>query len=195
MDPLNILIGINLLVSISANFSGAKKGLKSTVTKYKVKPITYLQSVPPNIAAITLIISILAIFNIFTLEQSLLENYKIERIVLAIIFIVFSWTQVFAFKYLKENYTQDIAIKKNHNLITDGPYKLIRHPQYVSQLLSDLSIVLALGSYVGIPLVLLVEIPLFILRAKKEEELLELHFKEEFLDYKKKSGFFIPFVG
>jgi protein-S-isoprenylcysteine O-methyltransferase Ste14 len=49
--------------------------------------------------------------------------------------------------------------------------------------------------YLIIPIVVLVEFPLFILRAKKEDKLLLEHFAEDFVEYKRKSGFFIPFVG
>jgi protein-S-isoprenylcysteine O-methyltransferase Ste14 len=49
--------------------------------------------------------------------------------------------------------------------------------------------------YLIIPIVVLVEIPLFILRAKAEEKLFLEHFSEDFVEYKRRSGFFIPFIG
>ena len=45
------------------------------------------------------------------------------------------------------------------------------------------------------PVVLLVELPLFVLRARKEEELLRDYFSDKFDDYRKKSSFMIPFIG
>ncbi|MHB9040989.1 MAG: methyltransferase family protein [Melioribacteraceae bacterium] len=84
---------------------------------------------------------------------------------------------------------------KDHKLITGGIYKFIRHPQYLSQLLSDLGAGLALLSYIVVPVVVLIEIPLFIMRAVLEDKLLQKHFGEEYSAYKKRSGFIIPFVG
>ncbi len=62
MDSINLLIAVNLFVSMSANYSGAKKGLKTSITKVVEKPATFLQKVPPNIAALVLILTILSIF-------------------------------------------------------------------------------------------------------------------------------------
>lgn len=195
MDAINIIVAINLFVSMSANFTGAKKGLKSTLSNVKKKPVTYLQKMPPNIAAIILILTIAAVFNVAVLPNEIKNDFTNLRIAGLAVFLIFSWVQVYAFKNLGNNYSQDILTFKEHNLVTTGLHKYIRHPQYLSQLLSDLGVGIALMGYIIIPLVIIIEIPLFILRAIKEESLLAENFGEEFTDYKKKSGFFIPFVG
>ena len=74
--------------------------------------------------------------------------------------------QVKAFKSLGEFYSQEILIFKNHKLYKDGFYKIIRHPQYLFQILSDIGVGIALMGYVIIPIVILIEIPLFLLRAR-----------------------------
>ena len=53
----------------------------------------------------------------------------------------------------------------------------------------------ALLGYLIIPLVIFIELPLFILRAKKEDEMMNEYFGSKFEEYKKKSGFIIPFIG
>jgi protein-S-isoprenylcysteine O-methyltransferase Ste14 len=58
----------------------------------------------------------------------------------------------------------------------------------------DLGAGVATLSYIITPLAI-IEIPLLILRALLEEKLLEKNFKSEYTDYKKKSGFMIPFIG
>ncbi len=195
MDPINILVAINLFVSISANISGAKKGMKSKMTKVIEKPKTFLQKTPPNIAALVLVLTIAAIFNLGTFPDEIKQQYNIWRIVGLVLFVVFSWIQVVAYKSLGNFYSQDIVIFKNHELKTDGYYSIIRHPQYMSQLLSDLGVGIALMGYLIIPIVLFVEFPLFIMRAKLEDDLLKKHFKKEFESYRKSSGFIIPFIG
>jgi len=93
-----------------------------------------------------------------------------------------------------EDYAQEIIIFKNHKLVENGPFKLIRHPQYLSQILLDLGAAAATLSYIILPLVL-AEIPLLILRARLEEKLLTKNFKEKFISYKEKTSFMIPFLG
>ncbi|MCB9258630.1 MAG: isoprenylcysteine carboxylmethyltransferase family protein [Ignavibacteriales bacterium] len=195
MDPINLIVAINLFVSMSSNLSGAKKGMKSKLSNVVKKPTTYLQKIPPNIAALVLILTIAAIFNLGVFDESIKQEYNYLRIIGLILFIIFSWVQVSSFKALGEFYSQDILIFKNHKLIKLGLYKYLRHPQYFSQILSDFGVGLALMGYIIIPIVILIEIPLFILRAKAEENLLSAYFNEEFKEYKKKSGFFIPFIG
>jgi len=194
MDPINIIAGIALLLSIAANASAAKGGLKRSVTKSERKPKTYLQKVPLNISALVLILQLLSFFQLFgTIEYK--DEYLIFRIIGLLFFILFAWLQVISFKNLKGFYSQDISLQKNHQLISTGLHKTIRHPQYMSQVLSDLFFGIAVGSYIIVPLVLLVQLPLFLLRAKKEESMMLDYFGEPYSEYKKKSGFIIPFIG
>ncbi len=195
MDPINLLVGLNLFVSMSANLTAAKKGLRTKFTGAKEKPITYLQKIPPNVAALVLVLLILGVFKIFTLSSEYEEQFFNVRVIGLVVFLIFSWVQVYAFKSLGENYSQDIVIFKNHELYKGGLYKFIRHPQYLSQILSDLGAAVALLSYVALPVVVLIEVPLFVLRALYEDKLLEKHFGDEFKTYKKKTGFMIPFIG
>lgn len=195
MEPINLLVLINLLVSMSANWGGARKGLKTSITKVLERPRTYLQKLPPNVAALVLVLTIISVFNLGTMPESFSEKYLPVRIVGLCCFVLFSWAQVWAYRSLGKYYAQDIVILKEHQLKTKGLYGMIRHPQYLSQLLSDLGAGIALMSYLVVPVVLIFEIPLFILRALEEEKMLAKHFKEEFSSYKKRSGFMIPFIG
>lgn len=195
MDPINLITAINLFVSMSANWGGAKKGLKTSLTRVVERPVTYLQKIPPNVAALTFILIILGIMKVGVLADVYQKELLLFRIMGLMVFVVFSWIQIHSYKSLGKYYTQDIVILNEHKLISTGIYKYLRHPQYVSQILSDLGAGIALLSYLIIPVVLFIQLPLFILRAKDEEILLEKYFKKDFLEYRKKSGFFIPFIG
>jgi protein-S-isoprenylcysteine O-methyltransferase Ste14 len=78
--------------------------------------------------------------------------------------------------------------------VTSGPFKIIRHPQYLAQILMDIGGGVATLSYIVI-IIGLIEIPFLIMRASLEEKLLSKHFKEKFSDYKSKTGFMFPFLG
>jgi protein-S-isoprenylcysteine O-methyltransferase Ste14 len=172
--------------------TGAKRGLKSTVSEIKEKPKTFLQKFPPVVSMLSLVALILAVFQIGTIDY--LEEYDIIRYIGLAVYLVFSWVQVWSFKTLGDNYSQDIMIKKNHELITKGPFKIIRHPQYLCQILLNLGATAATFSYI-VGFLVLIEIPIYIMRASLEDKLLAKYFSEKFSDYKKKSGFMIPLIG
>lgn len=192
MNAINILTGIVLLVSMAANLGAAKQGLKLSLSNVAERPKTYLQKVPLNISAIIVVLIVLGVFDIGTIEY---DPFSIIRLIGLFFYIFFSWVQFLSFKTLGKSYTQEIAIVKEHKYIKNGIYGFIRHPQYLSQVLSDIAAGVALMSYLVLPAAILLELPLFIMRALKEEKLLKKHFPKEYSEYKKKSGFMIPFIG
>lgn len=192
MDPINIIILLNIIATFGANVTGAKRGLKSTVSEIKEKPKTFLQKFPPVVSMLSLVALILAVFQIGTLDY--LKEYDVIRYIGLAVYLVFSWVQVWSFKSLGDNYSQEIMIKKNHELITKGPFKIIRHPQYLCQILLSLGATAATFSYI-VGFFTLIEIPIYMMRASLEDKLLAKYFSEKFSDYKKKSGFMIPFIG
>ncbi len=192
MDPINIIIGLNIIATFGANVGAAKKGLKDKVQVFKDKPKTYLQTLPLVLSTITLVVLIISLFQIGTLAYKI-ENQTIRIIGLAF-YLIFSWIQIWSTKVLGDNFSQDIAIKKDHHLITSGPFKIVRHPQYLSQFLMDIGAATATLSFVLAPLAL-IQIPFLFMRASLEDNLLEKHFGENFRSYKKKTGMIIPFIG
>jgi protein-S-isoprenylcysteine O-methyltransferase Ste14 len=192
MDPINIIILLNIIATFGANVTGAKSGLKSKVSEVKEKPKTFLQKVPPVVSMLSLVALILAVFQIGTLEY--IAEYNSFRYIGLVVYLVFSWIQVWSFKTLGDNYSQDIMIKKNHELVTKGPFGVVRHPQYMCQILLNLGATAATFSYI-VGLFTLIEIPIYIMRASMEDKLLAKYFAEKFSDYKKKSGFMFPFIG
>ena len=194
MDPINIVILLNIIGTFGANVTGAKRGLKSTVSEVKEKPKTFLQKFPPILSMLSLVALILAVFQIGTLNYESFKDYNAIRYAGLIVYLFFSWIQVWSFKTLGDNYSQDVIIKKNHELITKGPFKIIRHPQYLCQIILDLGATAATFSYI-VGFLALIEIPIYIMRASLEDKLLAKYFSEKFSDYKKQSGFMIPFIG
>jgi len=192
MDPINIIVGLNIIATFGANVSGAKKGFRDKVGASKEKPNTYLQKLPVILSTITLIGLIFGVFQIGTLEY--ITEYNLIRYIGLAVYLIFSWLQIWAFKTLGENYSQDILIKKNHQLVTKGPFRIIRHPQYMSQILLDLGGAAATLSYIVAPIAI-IQILFILLRASVEDKLMAKHFGNEFSSYKKKSGFVLPFIG
>lgn len=194
MDPINILFGINLVATFGANVSGAAKGIKTAITNVKEKPKTFLQKLPPNLSVVILILVIASVFQLGTLDYSKYPEFQTIRIAGLIVYIISSWFQIWVYKTMGDNYSNEIVIMKNHKLVTGGPFKLIRHPYYLGQIFADLGAVAALLSYTVLILII-IEIPLLVMRSLFEDKLLIKHFKEEFATYKKKTGLLLPFIG
>ena len=79
-------------------------------------------------------------------------------------------------------------------LITKGPYRFCRHPQYLSFIIMILGIDLMFRSVIGILFTFILSIPSVVYRAKIEDTLLRNKFGEEWENYADKVGFlFIRF--
>jgi len=113
-NAINILVALNLLVSMSANYSGAKKGLKTSITKVVERPATFLQKVPPNIAALVLVLTILSIFKIGSLTDNFEIQFESIRIAGLIMFLVFSssWRRRAVIKTLTPSFANSIAMAR-----------------------------------------------------------------------------------
>jgi protein-S-isoprenylcysteine O-methyltransferase Ste14 len=194
MDPINILVLVALVFLMSANYAGSQKSLKGKMGLVARRASGWLQTVPPNVLAVSTLLQFLGCFPIVDTWFFGYTPDAVVRILFFVLFILFSFTQIRSYKTLSESYSTDIMIYKNHRLVKNELYKFIRHPQYLSQLLADLCVGVALLSSPVIILTLVASFPLLILRAKKEEEMLASHFKGEFDSYKKSTGFLIPFI-
>lgn len=199
MDPINILVGLNIIAIFGANVNAAKKGIRSQIGVVKEKPKGFLQFFPPLLATLILVILIITVFGPGTLgDFERLKNFAAVmqpyRYIGLVLYLLASWGQVMVYRSLGENYSQDIVILKNHHLVQGGLYRYIRHPYYLLQIISDTSAAVALLSYIILPLAI-IEIPILIMRAKIEEQLLQKHFPEQFKKFAQKTSFMLPFIG
>jgi len=80
---------------------------------------------------------------------------------------------------------------KNKNLLTEGPFRYVRHPMYVSGSIMLVGIGILFFSWVWF-LILLIFAPIWYIECKIEERYLIKLFGERYLDYRKKTGMFFP---
>lgn len=80
---------------------------------------------------------------------------------------------IFIFYVFKENsYASTvIQVEKEQEVISSGPYSIVRHPMYLGMVIMLLFMPLALGSYFSIIPMLLI-IPIIVIRIENEEEVL-----------------------
>ncbi len=90
------------------------------------------------------------------------------------------------------NFNIQPKMKENAKLITTGVYAYIRHPMYLSVLL------MMLGVFIGSPTILevllLISLTIVLVLKAKKEEAIWSDETQEYLNYKKKTKLFIPFL-
>ncbi len=110
-------------------------------------------------------------------------------------FIFFSGIvlRLWSIKILGDFFTMKIGIRKGHEVISNGPYKIIRHPSYSGYLLILLGYALCAQHLLAfIPIVM--SIGFLNKRIREEEAMLIEHFGKDYLNYMKKSYRIIPGV-
>ena len=109
-----------------------------------------------------------------------------------IIFIISSLIRYQAIRQLGHYYNPRVAVYQKHELITDGIYKHLPHPFYLSALLNTVSIALIFSSFGAVLLVLVAVIPAILYRINIEEEFMSRHFPDEYPFYMQTSKRLIP---
>jgi protein-S-isoprenylcysteine O-methyltransferase Ste14 len=91
------------------------------------------------------------------------------------------------------NWSSNVVIKEDHELIERGPYRYVRHPIYSGMILMLLGIVILWGGATGLILLVAVAVGLWV-KLRKEERVLGRHFPETYPRYKARVKALIPFV-
>ena len=92
---------------------------------------------------------------------------------------------------LGKNLTDTVAIRANHTLITQGPYRYVRHPFYVATFLLVLATSLLTADGLIAACGLLV-FALLAARAPTEEQKLIERFGDDYLRYAERTGRYLP---
>ena len=125
----------------------------------------------------------------FALDSDKLYFLDFFAVLLFIAGIVLRWGAIFS---LKKAFTVKVSILKDHELKKDGLYKWIRHPSYTGMYIYGLGYALSFHSILCIVLIISAVWISTHLRIKVEEKVLESHFGESYLEYKRKSWKLFP---
>jgi protein-S-isoprenylcysteine O-methyltransferase Ste14 len=104
--------------------------------------------------------------------------------------ILFWWVH----KTLGKNWSPILEIRKNHKLITNGPYKYIRHPMYTQIWIWVICQWLILSNWVVGLVGILTWTILYVIRIPEEEKMMVEEFGQEYEDYMRKTKKIIPWV-
>jgi protein-S-isoprenylcysteine O-methyltransferase Ste14 len=98
---------------------------------------------------------------------------------------------IWTFRSIGTNITDTVVTRRNHVLITHGPYRWVRHPFYGFVALLVLGIALMAANWF-ILLAGAVVYSLFVIRTRKEEEHLVARFGDAYRVYMRSTGRFFP---
>lgn len=98
-----------------------------------------------------------------------------------------TWT----FRSIGTNITDTVVTRKNHVLVTHGPYRWVRHPFYGSVAVLVLGIAVTAANWF-ILLAGVVVLSLLVMRTRKEEENLVARFGDAYRGYMNSTGRFFP---
>jgi protein-S-isoprenylcysteine O-methyltransferase Ste14 len=95
--------------------------------------------------------------------------------------------------YLGTNWSATVSVKKNHELITSGPYQFVRHPIYTGLIIAFIGTAMAQGELRSL-LAPLIVIAAFRRKWLHEERWMLETFGEQYIAYKIRVPALIPFL-
>ena len=100
---------------------------------------------------------------------------------------------VWARRHLASNWSSSVTIKQGHELITTGPYAVVRHPIYTGILTGFLGTAIALSQVRGF-IGLVVVFVMFWAKLRKEEEWMRSQFGETYATYVRQTAALVPYL-
>ncbi|MES1189638.1 MAG: isoprenylcysteine carboxylmethyltransferase family protein [Steroidobacter sp.] len=94
---------------------------------------------------------------------------------------------------LGRNWSGTVTVKHDHELVTTGPYRVVRHPIYTGMLLAFIGVAIANAEWRGIVALVLAFIAL-LKKFKTEERFMREQFGDVYVDYSRRVSAIIPFV-
>ena len=91
--------------------------------------------------------------------------------------------RIMARQTLKKQYSAMVKTSENHQLVTTGIYKKLRHPAYLGLMMLMLGIPLSSWSFVGLGIGIMCGIPAILYRINVEERFLNNIFGQQYKDY------------
>ena len=102
--------------------------------------------------------------------------------------------RAWAVNRLGKFFTATVQIKEDHNLITSGPYTIVRHPSYSGAFMAIVAGGIVLESVIGFVISVIAMSIAYYVRIGIEEKELIACFGNDYIQYKKRTKMIIPYV-
>jgi protein-S-isoprenylcysteine O-methyltransferase Ste14 len=100
---------------------------------------------------------------------------------------------VWARAYLGTNWSRSVTIKQGHELITKGPYAVVRHPIYTGILTGFLGMAVAISQVRGFIVLALIFVA-FWMKFRMEEQWMRSQFGEAYATYAHQTAALVPYL-
>jgi protein-S-isoprenylcysteine O-methyltransferase Ste14 len=100
---------------------------------------------------------------------------------------------VWAREHLGRNWSRSVTIKQDHDLITTGPYAVVRHPIYTGILAGFLGMAIAISQVRGFIVFLLIFVAFWI-KFRMEEQWMRSQFGEAYATYARQTAALVPYL-
>ncbi|OGS23087.1 MAG: hypothetical protein A2252_08175 [Elusimicrobia bacterium RIFOXYA2_FULL_39_19] len=134
---------------------------------------------------------------VLVVVEFLVVNRQINYTVAAIGMVL--WVARFFLKRwgattLSEFWSADIEIRENHRVIRKGPYKFLRHPVYLSNVIDVIAVALIANAYYMLSSGAVLMVLAIYSRIPFEEKALISKLGDEYRQYRKETYALIPFI-
>jgi protein-S-isoprenylcysteine O-methyltransferase Ste14 len=100
---------------------------------------------------------------------------------------------VWAREHLGRNWSRSVSIKQDHELITSGPYSVLRHPIYTGILAGFLGLAIAISEVRGFLAFVLIFLVLWV-KLSIEEQWMRSQFGETYTTYVRRTAALVPYL-
>ena len=100
---------------------------------------------------------------------------------------------VWARGYLGSNWSRSVTIKQDHELITTGPYAVVRHPIYTGILTGFIGMAIAISQVRGF-IVFMLFFLAFWMKLRMEEKWMRSQFGEAYATYVRQTAALVPYL-
>ena len=91
------------------------------------------------------------------------------------------------------NWSVDVTLKEDHELIERGPYALVRHPIYTALFTMLLGTAIAYGQYENV-VIFVAAVVIFTIKMRAEEHLMTEAFPDQYPEYRRRVKAIVPFL-
>lgn len=163
-------------------------------SKYESEDYSEVTSFKKILAAVVISIAItvsLTYLGIFRIEDTFGNSIRYIGIVLYILGISLRYSGSI---YLGKYFTRDVRVSEDQELVSDGPYRVLRHPLYLGLFLLTISVPLFFQNYLGLAVALILMGVNINKRMVAEESSMEQIMGDRYRAWKSSRYRFIPFI-
>lgn len=102
------------------------------------------------------------------------------------------WILFLSHRDLGRHWSVMVGLREDHQLITTGIYRYLRHPMYAAHFVWAIAQILMLHNWIAGFSFFVTMLPFYIYRKTMEDQMLKEEFGQEYLAYKQKTGALFP---